>query len=422
MDKKIIIGIIFLIIVLTIGSLIVVFNTNFQGLNGINGINGINGVNGINISCFIQSDNPIIGNYSATLQNGTLISSSTDASIPINKAINVTTGIILFSVGNFITQNSINITSEVELIGNGPDTTQIKQGNFDGNIINIIPNTQKYFISIKDLQLIGNLSHTGHGIYSNINALDVIISNTYISYVQGDALHLDYVWGYRIDKCKFEYSLGNGTWIGSGQELVYSDNLCYGNLGLAGIYINKSSSYNTYYGNFIYYNAKNGIYIGTSSYHNIFSNNQIFYNSNSSSNTYYGLYNDGGDGTVLNGNHFDGGNKERYCLYWFYASTGSITGNVFRLANSKNVMVLGGTDNQFKSNVGFVTENSGSISGKGNFAVSHGLFTTPTTIEISAYNITITYAVTYRSTTSFNITCSDIINTQTFDWMAIYKP
>jgi len=207
----------------------------------------------------------------------------------------------------------------------------------------------------------------------------------------------------------------------AGDKSIISNNVFLGKADVTKLIYASQTVYSKVDGNYFYFDAdyENGRAIdgahGVTSFTVTGIENNVFYNS-------FGI-SAGAGNSIISNNMFI---SNSYPMYDLYIHNCLIAFNYFY--SPANDLYLG-TNNTFRDNIGYITENSGSseITGDGtntSFAISHGLATTPSQVLITPTNSSMasaTWWVSAKTSTYFNVTFSTAPSSGTklsFDWYA----
>lgn len=130
-------------------------------------------------------------------------------------------------------------------------------------------------------------------------------------------------------------------------------------------------------------------------------------------------------GNLVSGNNIDyaSGANGNAVLIDAGCTSNFVTTNIFGQTSQVAVSNLGGTTNKIRYNIGYVTENAGSVAFGASTSVStnHGLVTTPTSVTATA-SATACGAVAVTGITTSQITFTYTSCAATIYWSAVYWP
>jgi len=422
--------------------------------------------------------------WAASELTGAVAYSGTNASQIIQSAIDGTfskgRGHVHIKEGDYDITNTIILRNGITLTGKYK-WTQLKAKNLAGDILKTADGAQN--IQVENLvlwgrrdQADGQSSGNGLYIYGDGSGYRARISNLIISHVKENGIKIGGSNGQTTgtDMHIFNNAISNngedgihvGTATGSGNDIVIESNTIHENVGHGihsqygsglqvignNIYgnheegiLDESEGQNLYENNKINANYKEGIKAGYPN-RNQYIGNQLISNSYLGDNLYAQLriesfilgrarYN------IVKGNYignYPNTNPKAHCgiLLGGRADYNIISGNILPSDEFyTKAMVLVGSNNIVKDNIGFVTENSGTATIANNEWVPHGLASTPTVVIVTTRTPTyglpalpVIIGVVRQNATHFQVSAyltngkaitADAIN---ISWHAEYKP
>lgn len=349
----------------------------------------------------------------------------TDDQVQIQAAIDAMTvgGKLSLSEGKFSIGAPINIEKKIIFEGSSIGTgaapnclgTRIcLENNSNCDMIRVDGNgTHMYFPQFRNFYLYGNKGNqtSGNGIHFINDLSDTVTENIFVTDCKESGVVANYGWYMRYNNVWSEFNGMAGFFLNEGwlTSCVASENDFYGLRGDApqGIHLVNVR---------IKRNGRHGIFLrdGISKQISIVAS-EILQNSNNFAGSYDGICIDGGDNTyfrsiVISDNIIGivDGTTQRHGINIETGDGISVIGNVMITEHTSTIRnVSNGTNIHIRSNIGFVTENSGTATlanGTTSIVVTHGLAVTPAAGDIVVTpieawgNMTQFYIDTYTST------------------------
>lgn len=220
-------------------------------------------------------------------------------------------------------------------------------------------------------------------------------------------------WASIITNCIVEHCVNGFMAEHSDDVRIINNKFIY---NVRGMYIHGVDSINML-GNFIYSNSYNGLEIVSSTTRLTVVGNTFWGNSDAAANTYNDILLTDCDNSVFSSNIFFGA-QQKYAVEITSGSTGNIlTDNQFLGVYGTGFVLNSDATTKISNNRGYVTESSGSatlVQGTTSIAVTHGLATTPTRVQITATSNPYGkyWWISAKGATTFTITTDSVIGAQ----------
>jgi parallel beta-helix repeat protein len=283
--------------------------------------------------------------YAKSGDNGAIAFSGNNAAAVIQAAINALPngGKVLIKRGIYSITASINLASNIALVGEGPGTVLRIPDGFNADL-NVIYGSNVSRVLVANLKIDGNKANnssgTMHGIY---------LSSVTYSEVRG--CWVENMWSYGIylrsssnnNIISGNIVQGSGSYgirISSSSNNTVTGNIVQGN-GSYGIYLDSSSNNNTVAGNTVQGNGSYGIRIYSSNNNTVvgntvqgnddrgivlhYSNNNTVTGNTVQGNNYYGIHLNASNNNTVVGNTVQG--NSFHGIYIYYSNNNTVVGN-----------------------------------------------------------------------------------------------
>jgi parallel beta-helix repeat protein len=419
----VVVALIFLLLSITTGYLILTTNHDTASVSQ-SGDHSI-----LETSYLIWTDNSKV--YAKNGLTGTIDYSQADAATVINNAVTATHnrggGIVFIKSGTYSICSSIIMKSYVTLEGEGwgeqKASTILRLADNVNNDVIKTPQQKNYHITVRNLQIDGNQHHQTAGSGIHIYATDrPTIEHVMIKWCHGRGIFIEgdsngnvtiaptiksvFVWGCgkegifvaATDALIQSVDVGHDYLLDGTASALYlywahksivADSFFWG--AEHGIYIDQTNSV-LVTGCRVDYNRHDGIVLYCSS-NNVIDGNEIVHNSQYSISYADGIYLIGSEtipcaNNTISNNFIGEDTTTQQCHRYAineeapYCDDNFIIGNNLHCSYSEKIR-WNGQHSIVSSNIGYVTENSGTATGTSPIYVAHGLSESPTCVTIS---------------------------------------